>query len=166
MTRKRKRHNVDPEFPFLHKKARHQLVGCSSEPVQHTILARYYHEVLTLREYILSRFSENASKARRRKLACHGKLAGKTLQSDEADVRGFSDFLDKTLVGVKDTLMISSPEARQAIEGEKVIFSQMLDSNGSTSTRNSEDTRNLQSEVCVASPASHAFADILVFVRL
>lgn len=71
--------------------------------VKNAILAKYYPQVCTLREYVLSKLP-TTSKVRKRKIISVGKQPG-----DDADQK-LSYFLDQTLVGVSKYKEVSQDE--------------------------------------------------------
>jgi len=92
--------------------------------VKHAVLAQYYPQVFTLREYLLSKLPAT-SKVRRKKIVS----VGKKPQSDGI-TDDLASFLDRTLIGVlkyKD----ASPEERLK---QWATFSQRLDTSDSDLT--------------------------------
>jgi len=70
--------------------------------VKHALLAQYYPEVITLREYAIARLPQS-SKIRRRKIASVGSQSlcpEKTCTEEEL---ALGDLLDTTLVGCRDS---------------------------------------------------------------
>lgn len=79
-----------------------------SDPViKQAVLAQYYPQVLSLREYLLSKLPET-SKIRKKKISSVGKRT-----DDSEDNRRVSEFLDRTLVGVSKCTDFSSNERWQ-----------------------------------------------------
>jgi telomerase reverse transcriptase len=69
----------------------------SKDPIiKHALLAQYYPQVLSLREYLLSKLP-TASKVRRKKIL----FAGRRSDSKQSD-KNLARFLDETLIGVCD----------------------------------------------------------------
>lgn len=124
----------------------------NNDVVKDFLLSQYYHEVMTLREYLLSKLPLS-SKVRRRTIAS----VGKTQQSAEYDqTRGegvsanfMSKYLDGTLVGILE------PSTRPKDERMKAwtSFSQLADKNDS-GIGGSVDGGYCQSEVSYLSVAS------------
>jgi len=113
--------------------------------VKHAVLAQYYPQVYTLREYLLSKLPAT-SKARRKKIVS----VGKKPQSD-GTTDGLASFLDSTLIGVlkyKD----ASPEERLK---QWATFSQRLDTSDSNLI-NLSGTGFSQSEVRRRIPCIYA----------
>ena len=119
--------------------------------VKHAVLAQYYPQVYTLREYLLSKLPAT-SKARRKKIVS----VGQQQQSDgttDGPIDGLASFLDSTLIGVlkyKD----ASPEERLK---QWVTFSQRLDTSDSNLT-NLSGTGFSQSEVRRRIPCIYIYA--------
>jgi telomerase reverse transcriptase len=95
MARKRKR--TRPNHAIEGDQKRQKIAGDPSTKdavVKQAVLAQFYPQVLSLREYLLSKLPAN-SKIRRKKIL----LVGKKPDAGDAD-RKLSSFLDATLVGV------------------------------------------------------------------
>ncbi|KAL3418000.1 telomerase reverse transcriptase [Phlyctema vagabunda] len=120
----------------------------SQEPmVKHAVLAQYYHNVCTLREYLLSKLPQS-SKIRRRKIVTAGRNDA-LHPEDEADMNGpqkgsaLASLLDQTLVGVSKYEEASSEERVK----QWSTFSQRGDISTSTFGNNSSAGGSSQSEI-------------------
>ena len=73
----------------------------ASSQVQHSVLNQYYSEVLTLRNYVLSKLPVT-SRLRRRKVTAVG-IRNKSSNSTLSDIEhSLGALLDHTLVGIRD----------------------------------------------------------------
>jgi hypothetical protein len=90
--------------------------------VQHAVLAQYYPQVLSLREYLLSKLPPT-SKTRRKKISSVGKKARPNAQNDEV----FATFLDRTLIGVRSNKDVPQQERLQ----QWTSFTQHVDTSDS-----------------------------------
>lgn len=107
MVRKRKRALDDDEVAGKRTKSNADQIN-SYSAVQHSTLSAYYHEVLTLREYFLSRLPIS-SKSRRRKILAIKSTPVKRLCSEQpseavnrrhGQMSKLAELLDSTLVGL------------------------------------------------------------------
>jgi telomerase reverse transcriptase len=92
-----KRKRTRPNHAIEGEQKRRKIAGDSTTKdavVRQAVLAQFYPQVLSLREYLLSKLPAN-SKIRRKKIL----LVGKKPDAGDAD-RKLSAFLDATLVGV------------------------------------------------------------------
>jgi telomerase reverse transcriptase len=100
--RKRKRPNDEPKPKNSEKRQRVTNPVKATIPkdliIKQALLNQFYPEVLTLREYLLSRLS-SASKIRRKKIV----HVGSSKDTDSSANRALSFFLDRTLVGVVES---------------------------------------------------------------
>lgn len=122
MTRKRKRTSSSKRIEGDQKRqktiANRKAAPSSKYPIiKHALLAQYYREVLSLREYLLSRLP-TTSKVRRKKLLSVGR------RLDDKDIeKKLSSFLDSTLIGVLKCNEVSQEERWQ----QWTTFSQKAD---------------------------------------
>jgi len=86
--------------------------------VKQAVLDQYYPRVLSLREYLLSKLP-TTSKARRKKLS----YVGKKPRLDGKNESEMSDFLDQTLIGVREYKDVSRDERTQ----QWTSFTQLVD---------------------------------------
>ncbi|PVH78811.1 hypothetical protein DL98DRAFT_236130 [Cadophora sp. DSE1049] len=100
MTGKRKRKRSGQ---VIGDQKRQKLSSNSDPVVKDALLTRYYPQVLSLREYLLSKLP-NASKVRRKKILSIGK------KPDEKTEQELARFLDQTLVGVSRSKEVSQDE--------------------------------------------------------
>lgn len=111
------------------------------EPVvKQALLAQYYPQVLTLREYLLSKLPA-ASKIRRRKILSIGRKA--RLEGGK-DNELFGEFLDNCLIGLLKYGKVSAEERQQ----QWTLFSQRADTSNSTFANVTGISIFSQSEVC------------------
>ncbi|WPH03795.1 Hypothetical protein R9X50_00667800 [Acrodontium crateriforme] len=103
----------------------------------YALLRQYYPEVLTLRNYLVSRLPKTA-KRRRRRIRQYGLHCGSESPSED----GVVDLLDKTLVG---SFASVSSDTDDSIEKDLTIFTQHLN-DVSVSTLNTQCVPN-QSEI-------------------
>jgi len=92
--------------------------------VRDAVFAQYYPRVISLREYLISKLP-TTSKIRKKKILSFGKNI--TSNGEEEDGT-FSDFLDQTIIGVRNYVDISPQERIQ----QWTSFSQRLDTSNST----------------------------------
>lgn len=123
MAGKRKRNRPGRESLGGNKRQRVSGGNNLKEPVvKSAVLGRYYTQVFTLREYLLSKLPVT-SKIRRRKILAVGR-SRKSVGEDE-DV--LADHLDQVLVGVLNHGDISPEERLQ----QRTAFSQRVDTSDS-----------------------------------
>ena len=92
--------------------------------VRDAVFAQYYPRVISLRDYLISKLP-TTSKIRKKKILSFGKNI--TSNGEEEDGT-FSDFLDHTIIGVRNYVDISPQERIQ----QWTSFSQRLDTSNST----------------------------------
>jgi telomerase reverse transcriptase len=144
MTQKRKRSRPEQSAASWNKRLRLSVPKPSKDGlVQKSLLSQYYSEVLTLREYLLSKLPAS-SKVRRKKIAsvsCREQRAG----VDETEREDFSlaSYLDQTLVGVPEGIEIPKDERRK----HWTSFSQRADNSESTVRSGDGDGECSQCEV-------------------
>jgi telomerase reverse transcriptase len=119
--------------------------------IKHALLAKYYAQVFSLREYLLSKLP-TASKVRRRKIT----LIGGRPEETEAE-KQLSNFLDHTLIGVSRCNEVSQEERWE----QWTTFSQKPDDSRSYVNVNGVDLYS-QSEVCVYSLLCSLYLECLV----
>jgi len=113
----------------------------SKDPIiKHALLAQYYPQVFTLREYLLRRLP-NTSKIRRKKIASVGRNPSAEHRELEEEL---ARFLDQTLVGESVCLEVSKQERWS----QWISFSQKVDDSVSTLVNLSSPGVYSQSEVC------------------
>jgi telomerase reverse transcriptase len=95
----------------------------NEEVVKHSLLSQYYNEVLTLREYLVSKLPVS-SKVRRKKVNSIGRSRQYTGNGDEAAEARIGRYLDETLVGQIHTSVHSPSHERLK---EWTSFSQRAD---------------------------------------
>jgi len=91
--------------------------------VRDAVFAQYYPRVISLREYLISKLP-TTSKIRKKKILSFGK----NITSNGEEDGTFSDFLDQTIIGVRNYVDISPQERIQ----QWTSFSQRLDTSNST----------------------------------
>jgi telomerase reverse transcriptase len=109
--------------------------------VKQAVLAQYYPQVFTLREYLLFKLPVT-SKVRRKKVL---NLKREHSIEGREDCGALSAFLDRTLVGVKESSEISPEERIQ----QWTSFSQKVDTSDSTFANLSGTGNFSQSEVSI-----------------
>jgi telomerase reverse transcriptase len=98
--------------------------SCRNHPVvKHALLTQYYPQVLSLREYLLSKLPP-ASKIRRKKILSVGRKPGREISERD---QALADALDRTLIGVSRHGVVSHDERRHAWTS----YSQRLDTSAS-----------------------------------
>lgn len=138
MVGKRKRSRPGHESHGHDKRQRISGVPDQKDPViKSAVLARYYPQVLTLREYLLSKLPP-ASKIRRKKI----RSVGRNAAAKEEDA--LAKHLDQTLVGVLKYKEISQEERLQ----QWSTFSQRVDTSDSNVENTSVIAAFSQVEVC------------------
>lgn len=119
-------------------------------PVKQTLLAKYYPNVLCLRDYLLSKLPVS-SKVRRKKLLSVGHKLARNIEhqgddhEEEDEDHLLGDFLDSTLIGVSLNHELSHENRLK----EWVSFSQKGDISVSTIANSSGNDVYSQSEVGV-----------------
>lgn len=125
MAGKRKRNRPGRESQGGNKRQRISGGTNSKEPVvKSAVLAKYYTQVYTLREYLLSKLPIT-SKIRRKKILAVGR--NKKLPGEEDEIHVLANHLDQTLVGVSNHRDISPEERLQ----QRTAFSQRVDTSDS-----------------------------------
>ena len=107
--------------------------------VKEAVLAQYYSQVVSLRQYLISKLPP-ASKIRKKKILSFGRNKVTAKDSDN----DFSDFLDGTLIGVRDCIEVSQLERVQQWQS----YSQHVDASESTFGNLTGVGIYSQSEVC------------------
>jgi len=133
---KRKRKAPRLELPDKRLKQEATAVG----PLNHPVLSYYYANVVSLRQYILSKLPHNA-KGRRRAIAQIGLQSG----SSSGEI-GLAEILDTFIVGASDTPSAAESQHRS---DDFVTFTQQC-SESTRSGQASGETTTQQSEVCVS----------------
>jgi telomerase reverse transcriptase len=121
--RKRKRNRSG--HSYVEGSKRRRVVGASiggDAVVKQAVLAQYYRQVLSLREYLLAKLPRT-SKIRRKKILFIGNK-----YDDDSDSRSLPNFLDQTLIGVSKCTELSSTERWQ----QRATFTQRADDSTST----------------------------------
>lgn len=137
MTGKRKRKSRALEANGCEKRQKIVYTAdASTNVVKSALLSQYFHEVVSLREYLLLKLPKN-SKIRRRK------IRGVTASHDQGDA-DFGKFLDETLVGVT-----RDKPSTAIIDRWKQwnTFSQRVDESTSTLQNSTGIGKFIQSEV-------------------
>lgn len=121
----------------------------SDEDVKHSLLSQYYREVMTLREYLLSKLPL-LSKVRRKKIATIGstdkRIKEKQAESKDCCAEEFlAHYLDSTLVGVLEP----GPCWRDERLKDWTCFSQLADKTDSGIGDTVGDGGYAQSEVSI-----------------
>jgi telomerase reverse transcriptase len=117
MASKRKRSRPNHRIGGDRKRHKISESSKSKEPVvKEALLAQFYREVLSLREFLISKLPPN-SKVRRRKILSVGK------KTDSETDQKLSSFLDQTLIGVSKHNGVSQEERWQ----QWTTFSQKAD---------------------------------------
>jgi len=125
MAGKRKRHAHGTEGD--HKRQRVSGPSSGKDPVvKHAVLSKYYSQVVSLREYILTKLPAS-SKIRRKKILSVGRKTPSQSGDAESD-RKLSEFLDQTLVGVLKNIDVPQDERWR----QWTAFSQRADDSVST----------------------------------
>jgi telomerase reverse transcriptase len=138
MAVKRKRTRHGHENGGDQKRQRLSSYSKSKDPViKQAVLAQYYPQVLSLREFLLSKLP-STSKLRRKKI----NSVGKSYQEQD---RTFADFLDQSLIGVSKCQDVTQDERRK----QWTSFSQHAELSTSTFANTSGVGIYSQSEVGV-----------------
>lgn len=117
--------------------------------VRCSLLSQYYTEVLTLREYLLSKLP-TSSKTRRKKIISIGRIGApirlpKAADADELKLASLIRVLDHTLVGVSATTVQNIPEDHLK---QWNTFSQRMDVSETIRDNSTLEAHCSQSEVC------------------
>ena len=94
--------------------------------VKQAVLSQYYPQVVSLREYLISKLPAS-SKIRRKKILSVGRRPQSQSGDAESD-RKLSEFLDQTLIGVPKDIDVSQDERWR----QRTTFSQTADDSVST----------------------------------
>lgn len=152
MASKRKRHHASTGTALVDFNKRQKASGdfhSKDPPVKQALLAKYYPNVLCLRDYLLSKLPVN-SKVRKKKLLSVGRKTsanteGQDDDEDEHENHVLGDFLDGTLIGVSSHNGLSQENRLK----EWNSFSQQGDISVSTIANSSGTDIYSQSEVGV-----------------
>lgn len=112
--------------------------------IKDSLLPKFYHEVLSLREYMLAKLPTTSKTRRKRILEARELQIAAEDSSIEHFVECFSDFLDNTLIGLELRNEGSSKLSRQ----QWIAFSQQLGSTSSTVASGAVQDGPSQCEVC------------------
>lgn len=144
MVQKRKRSRLEQSTEGGNKRLKISAVKPLNEGlVSKSLLSQYYLEVLTLREYLLSKLPPS-SKVRRKKilsLNCHKPCT--CVDETELEDVALSRYLDQTLVGVAEGFETTKDERWK----QWSTFSQSADNSESTVRSSKGDGECSQSEV-------------------